>query len=473
MRRPDAAWRYPHTIPHLAAVLATIVVMAFAFLLASNAGRGPNFNPDESRWISRAHFLTDLADPFGPTWADGYTTRGQPPLGSYVTGLGLLVQGRDVTTNRPWDFFLPWEENIALGHKPVPEDLDAARRTSAALMAMTSLALVVVARTFVTTPWAIGAGALFAVHPFTAYVGSLATSDAVFGFLVALAAVAAAAFARRPGLPRAVLLGAVLGLGGATKLSPLVLATSLAAAGLAALAIFATGQRRVARPQAIYALSGVVVGIAAMVTFVVAYPYLWSDPVTRTHHLFAFRAEEMAAQADDWPIMAVPTRIEALRRVGVNFSERYNLSASVITWFSSGSAPLAVRQLELLLPVVGAAIMVVMAARAGPYSPPMLALTVLGGQVLITILGMRSEFDRYHVPMALLGAVASAVALRWLAGLVAPLFASMPRQDNGGMLRNEASRLVPRAFAMHEILRPRAQHDTTAVSRNHGHHHPD
>jgi hypothetical protein len=40
---------------------------------------------------------------------------------------------------------------------------------------------------------------------------------------------------------------------------------------------------------------------------------------------------------------------------------------------------------------------------------------VLGGQVLVTILGMRAEFDRYHVPMAVLGAVAAAVALEWLA----------------------------------------------------------
>ena len=42
-------------------------------------------------------------------------------------------------------------------------------------------------------------------------------------------------------------------------------------------------------------------------------------------------------------------------------------------------------------------------------------LALLGGQVLVTILGMRSEFDRYHVPMAILGAVAAAAALERLA----------------------------------------------------------
>jgi hypothetical protein len=78
-----------------------------------------------------------------------------------------------------------------------------------------------------------------------------------------------------------------------------------------------------------------------------------------------------------------------------------------------------------------------MAVRDGPYSPSASVLAVLGGQVLITILGMRSEFDRYHVPMALLGAVAAAVALEWLArcarsllvarGRPAPAAGNMPR----------------------------------------------
>jgi len=87
--------------------------------------------------------------------------------------------------------------------------------------------------------------------------------------------------------------------------------------------------------------------------------------------------------------------------------------------------------------VLGIILMAGMAIRDGPYSPRALTLAVLGGQVLVTILGMRSEFDRYHVPMALLGAVAAAVALEWLAwhawsllvakGRLALAAGSMPR----------------------------------------------
>ncbi|HEX2280919.1 MAG TPA: hypothetical protein VHG52_04060, partial [Thermomicrobiales bacterium] len=101
-----------------ATLLAILAVAVLAFAIADAAARWPNFNPDESRWLSRAHYVAALTDPFGPTWADQYMTRGQPPLGSYAMGIGLLAHGRDLETNPPWDFSVTWEENIALGRKP-------------------------------------------------------------------------------------------------------------------------------------------------------------------------------------------------------------------------------------------------------------------------------------------------------------------------------------------------------------------
>ena len=395
-------------------LVATLVVAVLAFLLADVAARGPHFNPDESRWLSRAHYLAALTDPFGPTWADRYMTRGQPPLGSYAMGAGLLAQGRDLETNPPWNFSVPWEVNVVLGRKPVPQDLAAGRRTNAALTAVTTVALVAVATVFVSTPWAIAAGALFAVHPFTVYIGSIAMSDALFGLSIALAAWAAAVLARRPTPARAILLGALLGLGGATKLSPLVVAAAISAGGVLIWAARAVRHRRLVARDATPAIIGLLVGITAITTFVASYPYLWPDPIGRTRNLFAFRAEEMAAQSSDWPVMAVPNRVEALRRVNVNFTERFSLSAAVFTRLGRDQGPLLVRQAEFLIPVAGVVIMAGMAIRDGPRSPRCLVLAVLGGQVLVTVLGMRSEFDRYHLPMALLGAVAAAVTLERL-----------------------------------------------------------
>ena len=251
---------------------ASLLVAALAFVLADAAGRGPHFNPDESRWLSRAHYLAALTDPFGPTWADQYMTRGQPPLGSYAMGVGLLAQGRDLETNPPWNFSVPWEVNAALDRKPVPQDLAAGRRLSAALIAIATLALIAVAGAYVTAPWAIAAGALFAVHPFTVYIGSLAMSDALFGLLIVLAAWAASAFARRPGPGRAILVGLWLGLGGASKLSPLAVAAGLGAAGLLIYAVRAMRHGRLTGWYARYALNGLLVGLAALMTFVAVYP---------------------------------------------------------------------------------------------------------------------------------------------------------------------------------------------------------
>lgn len=385
-----------------------------AFLLTNAAGQGSHFNPDESRWISRAHYLAALTDPAGPTWDDQYMTRGQPPLGSYAMGLGLLLQGRDLNTNPPWDFSLPWEVNVSAGNKPVPDDLSAGRRTSAVLVALTALALIPVANTFVPLPWAIVSGALYAVHPFPVYIGSLAMSDALFGLMIALAAWSAAAFARGPGWWRAMVLGAVLGLGGATKLSPLAVAAGLAAVLVGAAFVSTFRNRQTPSQNSCQAAFGLAIAVSAIVTFVAVYPYLWPDPVFRTQQLFAFRAEEMETQASDWPVMAVPTRLDALRRVHVNFSDRYNLSETVTKWAGIGSAPAWLRQIEVIAAALGVAIMIVKSTRAGPYSPRALVLAVLGGLTAVTILAMRSEFDRYHLPMALLGAVGAAVALDWL-----------------------------------------------------------
>ena len=184
-------------------------------------------------------------------------------------------------------------------------------------------------------------------------------------------------------------------------------------AGVLVFAVTTIRRRRIAPREAAYAARGVVVGIAALLAFIGSYPYLWSNPVAHTRHLLAFRVEEMAAQSTDWPIMAVPTRAEALRRVNLNFTERYNLTASAIFWLG-GTTTHLIRQLEFLIPVLGIVLMAGRAIRDGPYSPRALVLAILGGQVLVTIFGMRSEFDRYHVPMAILGAVAAAVALEWL-----------------------------------------------------------
>ena len=394
--------------PPLGAI-AIGVIFLLTFLLSRSTAQLPNFNPDESRWISRAHYLADLGDPFGPTWDDQYMTRGQPPFGSYVTGAGLLLHGRDLTTNPPWDFSLTWEENLAIGNKPVPADLQAARSMSAILTALTSIVLVGIASVYVPYSWALLAGVIFALHPFSRYIGALATADAVFGLLIALAALAMARFARGFAWQWAVVTGVLLGLGGATKLSPLGVAAGLSGLALLLVLLPAGAIPGVERGRTVGA-RGLLIGLAAGVTFIAVYPYLWPNPVDRTINLFTFRVVEMATQASDWPVMAVPNRLEAIQRTGLNFSERYSIMGSLAD-AADLRVPRLILQAEVLLAVAGIGVMARDAVRAGWLSAKFLVLAVLGGQVIVTILGMRSEFDRYHLPAALLGAVATCVAL--------------------------------------------------------------
>jgi hypothetical protein len=83
-------------------------------------------------------------------------------------------------------------------------------------------------------------------------------------------------------------------------------------------------------------------------------------------------------------------------------------------------APRSFLQGEVLLAVAGIGIMARDALRAGWLSAQTLVLAVLGGQVVITILGMRAEFDRYHLPAALLGAVGMCVAIHAIATALQP-----------------------------------------------------
>ena len=118
----------------------------------------------------------------------------------------------------------------------------------------------------------------------------------------------------------------------------------------------------------------------------------------------------MATQASDWPVMAVPNRLEALRRTGLNFSEHYSFLGALAE-AAHLRVPRSFFQVEVLLAVVGIGVMAREALRAGWLSAQTLVLAVLAGQVIVTILGMRAEFDRYHLPAALLGAVAMCVAM--------------------------------------------------------------
>ncbi|MGH2603264.1 MAG: glycosyltransferase family 39 protein, partial [Dehalococcoidia bacterium] len=206
------------------------------FLLALGLNLGAveqsPLHPDETRWLHRAHYLRNLTDPFGPTWRDGYLTRGQPPLGSYLMGAGLVVQGRDLETNGVWEFRHDEALNRARGNMASPADLAAGRRTNAVVGAL-AVAVVYLAGALLTNRIGGVAGALLlATHPLMLLLSSQALSDALLVLCLAVALLAGCRLGTRPDWRSAFVLGIALGLGGATKLSPLLLSLPLAGLGL-------------------------------------------------------------------------------------------------------------------------------------------------------------------------------------------------------------------------------------------------
>ena len=373
-----------------------------------------NFHRDEARWIHRARFAAQLSDPLGDYWHDRDLMRGQPPVGSYLMGVGLLAQGRDTETNGLWNFSKGDLWNQWQGRVPVREDLIAARRTDSVVGALIAVVAFIIARRLSNRVAGVAAALLLIPHPLSVYLSSLAGSDAILTLWVGLAALTAILLADRPTWTRALLLGALLGLGGATKLSPLLVALPLAGLGLL---LLIRGWRRHADPRPDdrqWRLGWMLLSqpATAAATFIAAYPYLWADPVGRSWALFQFRAQEMEGQGEIWTNLAVDSRIEALGRVGYWLAEFHSttgwLATTVAAWFGQVWRPIGI---DLLLAIVGVEMLLVLVVRHGFGSPYALAAAVLGGQVALIVLGMRADFERYMYPVLLAAAVCGGLAI--------------------------------------------------------------
>ncbi|CAN5647780.1 hypothetical protein BH23CHL5_BH23CHL5_25380 [soil metagenome] len=395
--------------------------------------RASPFHPDESRWINRAYYLGELRDPFGSAWADRYLIRGQPPMGSYVTGLGLVLQGRDQDTNGAWDFQFGFESNVTWnvtrGNMPAEGDLIAARRTALILGALTCTALFLIVATITNIAGGVAAGVFLAVNPLHQYLATLATSDAAFTFFVALSVLTAMWLSMKPTWWRGLLFATAMAAGASTKLSPLALAFGIGLFGVVLL--FDPWLRRLPHLGREWRLlsrveSGserelgwrlLVQPVAVALLFVISYPYLWSAPIGRTRNLFDFRRFEMDNQAGFWPQAAVQTRADALRRTWENLNDRYSSTGRVLGGIGErlGLDPSSTR-IDLYLAVPGIAILVYLAWRNGLSSPHAMVAVTIGGQSLLILLALGVDFNRYYLPLLLAAALGVGVLAGWITG---------------------------------------------------------
>ncbi len=380
---------------------------------------------DEARWIHRSYFIEELFHPNSPTWSgDNILTLGQPPLGSYLMGIGLWIQGRELGPNGFYNFNHNFAWNEARGNVPEWEDLYAGRRTNAFVGALTVVLVYLIVRKLSGRVGGIIGALILIPHPLNTYLTTFAGSDALLIFLVAASALMAIFLAERPTWPRAIGLGILIGLGGATKLTPIALAFPLAALGVAILAYGLPGRLRAAnapaepgvtRPPRWRRLLATVDGneralgwmlltlpAVAFATFIAVYPYLWSDPIGKTKLLFDYRSEEMSNQSDLWENTRVDGPIEAIERVRDQLGGR----TSTGRWLSE---EIAVRfdhapywpGADIKLGTLGLLLLVGWAMMYGPKSPHTLALIIVAGEAGLIVLFMQVDFNRYHLPILL------------------------------------------------------------------------
>jgi hypothetical protein len=396
------------------ALILPILLFGFSLFQNLNNMDTVDFHRDESRWINRAYFLEDLAHPFSDTWADYYTTRGQPPLGNYLMGLGLLLQGRDLVTNRVWDFSYDEEWNVISGASPAIEDLNAGRRTNAVVGALVVVCVYALASLLTNRFGGFAAGLFLSLHPLHLRLSSQALSDELLALTLVLSFLAAHRFARKPTLGSGILLAALLGLGGAAKLSPLLLSLPLAAFGGLWLAtqLFRKGRPGIHWNRARFGWMLVAQPVIAFATFIAINPFLWSDPFRRTYDLFNFRRTEMEGQSTAWPIAGVGSPLAALARTGRRFNDDYSTSLRIQDWLGD-TASLSFRHVSIDVVLIAAGVVVLCAIviRCGLWSAPALTALLMASECGAVIVGMGVDFYRYFLPLLVVASVCVGVGI--------------------------------------------------------------
>lgn len=390
---------------------AIIALSLFGMALFANINQidETSFHPDESRWLNRAYFIDALSDPYGSVWQDYYLTRGQPPLGSYAIGLGQLIQGTSLTPNLVWDFYYSstnW--NQISGAAPNEENLESGRRTSAFVGALAVVTAYFVARRMTNRLGGATAACLLTWNGLSLRIGSQALSDHTLLLTLGLALLAAFQFMRRPTWPWAIVLGICFGLGGAAKLTPLLL--SLSATGLGGLLLFrwlVVSRTRVQRKlDRSIAIKLIVQPLLAFITFIISYPYLWADPIRRTWNLYDFRIAEMDSQGRAFPSAKVNGFQDVFNRINNNgnLGGIQQTSWRIIQWINewTGRQFELILHLDLLVAAASIPFVIVIAIRYGLKSPHFLVSSMLGAQAALIVLGLRSDLYRYYLPLAMI-----------------------------------------------------------------------
>jgi hypothetical protein len=252
---------------------------------------------------------------------------------------------------------------------------------------------------------------------------------------------------RRPSWGWAIATGVLIGVGGANKFTPLALVIPLALIG-AALLVRGWFDRRALRGTKTPGFLGfpsfrdlgwmlVSVPFTALATFVVIYPYLWPNPISRTLTLIRFRQDEMANQYRLYPQFRADTPLDALERTVIALGDVWSSTTHFLETIGMNTLGANVSQLDVVLAVTGIVLLLAIGIRKGLRSAELAVAALIIFQTATIVLNMRVDFERYYLPI-LLGEV---VAIGSVIGVVVSL--AMHAAQRSPRRQTPATQLVP------------------------------
>ncbi len=405
-RSPRARWG-------LNLLLATFL-FAISFSINIANLEQTDLHPDETRWLNRAHYIEDFGNPYGENWQDYYLTRGQPPGGSYLMGIGLFLQGQPLDANGVWDFHYGTDWNRIAGAVPDEDVLMAGRRTNAVVGALVVVFAFFAASMLTNRIGGVFAALFLAYHPLHITLSTQALSDELLALSLAVTFVAGFKFASRPALGWALVMGVSLGIGGATKLAPLALSFVLAAFGVLWLVLQyrQRGKSALGWPASRKAILLIVQPAISGFVFVAMYPFLWVAPIRRSLDLLDFRRAEMASQARIWPWALVENPKDAFMRYGEQLHDAYSTTRHAQQWIDRNlgvpiSNPIS---FDFIVVAIGGILLLKIVIQRGLWSPHAMVALLMAAEVGAVTVGLGVDFYRYYLPVLVVNSVLVGVA---------------------------------------------------------------
>ncbi len=385
-----------------------IIILITSYLYLSNIEQ-IKFHPDESQWVTTSIYFDALID--GNTqseiWNPGYWTLTQPPVTRYIIGFARKINGfGSDQLNKPWDFSLDRQTNIAQGAVPKPELLKTARTPMVVMTVLSILLLFYITRKYFGVLSAYILFILLVSNNYLAIHLTRAMSESALLFFIILATIllhlASKIFIsdNKPILEnkkRLIILsiimtsiGIIIGITGGIKLNGFLL-LGVGTVLFAIILFFSTYLTNVAIKIRILILTCVVMvlTITSFSTFISYNPFLYNNTIDRTVAIFKWRIHESVNQRKNYEKSDL-TKKGIIERAKIVISNIFN-KYSTLTFKSAILFNIGLFLAGVMLSLKKSAYFIKGNKKYLPYLILILTTIIAAGPLLLTLL----NWDRY------------------------------------------------------------------------------